>query len=62
MSIGNVASVTGELNFLILIIFNVNLNSHIWLVATVLDCAVLKLNLPNYEMDIMIESSLPGSL
>lgn len=62
MSIGNVASVTGELNFLILIIFNVNLNSHIWLVATVLDSAVLKLNLPNYEMDIMIESSLPGSL
>lgn len=56
------ASVTGELNFLILITLNVNLNSHIWLVATVLDSAVLNFNLPNYEMDIMIESSLPGSL
>lgn len=56
------AGVTGELNFLILITLTVNLNSHTWLLATILDSAVLNLNLPNYEMGIMVESSLLGSL
>lgn len=62
LSTGNVAAVTGELNILILITLNVNLNSHIGLVATVLDSAILNLSLPNYETGIMAESNLLGSL
>lgn len=60
---GNGAGVTGELNFLILITLNVNLNSHIcWLVATILDNVILNLSLCNYEMGLITESSLLGSL
>ena len=42
LSSSNVAGVTGELNFLILITLNVTLNSHTWLVAFILDSAVLE--------------------
>ena len=41
--------VTGELNCLILITLNVNLNTHMWLVATVLDSAVLEPQSPQLE-------------